>query len=470
MEKWSNLTLKRDGLVRGLGLYGAASVVAGTMIGTAIFVVPSLMLAEVRTPLKVLAVWVVAGLLSLFGALGYAELGAALPQAGGEYVYLHRAYGRSLGFLYAWTQFIVAKSASIAAIATGFMLYFAFFFPRLSAVFWHHSFAFKTSNFDVSLTGIQAGAAGMICIVSALNVVGVRRSGAVQTIFTAAKLAVLATLIVLGLTLGHGSFANFRSALSTQLIGSTTFAGFGLAIIAALWAYDGWNNLSMVAGEVARPQRNIPVALIGGSLLVLFVYVAVNISYFYVLTPREVLSTRTIAALAANHFMGRWGGSFVAVGVLASTFATLNGSILSGSRIPYACARDKLFPQRLAQVSARFHTPTLAIAAQAVIAGAFALSGRYETLYTKAIYSEWIFYALVTAGIFILRRREPHLVRPYRTWGYPAIPAIFVGVATLLLISSFFSSRSDVIWCLVLIGSGIPVYYCWELGRRRRGN
>jgi APA family basic amino acid/polyamine antiporter len=459
--------LKRDELLQGLGLYGAVSVAAGTMIGTAIFVVPSLMLAHVRTPSRVLAVWVIAGVLTLFGALGYAELGAALPAAGGEYVYLHRAYGPSLGFLYAWTQFIVAKSASIATIATGFLLYLAFFFPGLSSVIWQHSIILAGRHVSLTLTGIQIGSAAMILLLSALNIMGVRRSGAVQTVFTAAKLAVLATLIVLGLTIGHGSWANFRSALSTQAAGGATVAGFGLAIIAALWAYDGWNNLSMVAGEVKRPERNLPAALIGGSLLVLLVYVAVNITYFYVLRPSDAASTRMIAALAAGRFMGGLGASFVAVGVLASTFATLNGSILSGSRIPYACARDKLFPQSLAHVSPRFRTPTAAIAAQAIISGAFALSGSYETLYTKAIYSEWIFYALVTAGIFVLRRREPHLPRPYRTWGYPAVPAIFVALAAVLLVSTFFLSRLDVIWCLILIGSGIPVYFFWVAARQK---
>jgi basic amino acid/polyamine antiporter, APA family len=458
--------LKRDELVQGLGFYGAVSVAAGTMIGTAIFVVPSYMLPEVRTPLNVLVVWVIAGALTLFGTLGYAELGAALPEAGGEYVYLHHAYGPSLAFLYAWTQFIVAKSTSIAAIATGFLLYLAFFFPGLSGAIWHVSVVLAGHHLGITLTGIQAGAAGMICLLSAVNVLGVRRSGAVQTAITATKLAVLAALIILGLTLGHGSFGNFRSALSMQHGGESTLAGFALATIAALWAYDGWNNLSMVAGEVERPQRNIPAALIGGALLVLLVYVAVNVAYFYVLTPGEVAATRTVAALTAERFMGPVGGSFVAAGVLASTFATLNGSILSGSRIPYACARDKLFPESLARVSSRFHTPAAAIVAQAVIAGAFALSGRYETLYTKALYSEWIFYALVTAGIFVLRRREPQLTRPYRTWGYPVIPAAFVAIAIVLLVSAFFSSRSDVIWCLILVGSGVPVYSFW-VGRKQ---
>ncbi|MGH9485841.1 MAG: APC family permease, partial [Terriglobales bacterium] len=371
-------------LVQGLGLYGAASVAAGTMIGTAIFVVPGIMLQHVGTPLRVLGVWAIAGVLSLFGALGYAELGAALPQAGGEYVYLHRAYGPGMGFLYGWTQFIVAKTASIAAIATGFLLYLAYFFPTLSHVLWSRPGLLAGHAFTLRLTGIQIGSAGLIVLISALNVLGVRRSGTIQTTFTAAKLAVLAALIVLGLAFGHGSWSNFRSALPFHS-GAGGMAGLGIATISALWAYDGWNNLSMVAGEVENPQRNIPLALIGGGIVVLVVYLVVNVAYFHVLTPSAVAGTKTVAADAARHLLGGAGGAFIAVGVLISTFATLNGSILAGSRIPYAQARDRLFPQSLAAVHPRFHTPAAAIAAQAVIAGVMALSGGYESLFTKAI-------------------------------------------------------------------------------------
>ncbi|HLI30888.1 MAG TPA: amino acid permease [Terriglobia bacterium] len=451
---------KRE-LVRGLGLYGAASVAAGTMIGTAIFVVPSIMLEQAGTPMRVLGIWALAGVLSLFGALGYAELGAALPEAGGEYVYLHRAYGPGMGFLYGWTQFIVAKTASIAAIATGFLLYLAYFFPALSHVLWSRPASLAGHAFTFRLTGIQAGSAGLIVVLSALNMLGVRRSGAIQTIFTIAKLAVLAALIVLGLAFGHGSWSNFRAELP-HYAGAGGLAAVGIATISALWAYDGWNNLSMVAGEVENPQRNIPLALIGGSVLVILVYILVNIAYFHVLTPSQVAGTRTVAAEAARHLLGRAGGAFVAVGVLISTFATLNGSILAGSRIPYAQARDRLFPQSLAAVHPRFRTPVAAIAAQAAIAGILALSGSYETLYTKAIYSEWVFYALVTASVFVLRRKEPQLIRPYKTWGYPVVPAVFVVLAALLLTNAFIFQRSDALWCLALIASGIPAYFLWK--------
>ena len=458
---------QRSELVKGLGFYGATSVVAGTMIGTAIFVVPSVMLQQVGSPLRVVLVWAFAGLLSLFGALGYAELGAALPQAGGEYVYMHRAYGPMLGFLYGWTQFIVAKTASIAAIATGFALYFAYFFPALRGVLWEHPLQIASHVIPLRLTGLQIGAALMVLLLSGLNVLGVRRSGFVQTLFTASKLLVLAILIVLGLTLGHGSFDHFATMAATNA-SRGAFAAFGVATVSALWAYDGWNNLSMVDGEVENPQRNIPRALIFGSLLVAGVYVLVNLAYFNVLAPGEVLGTSTVAADAARRFLGSAGGAFIAVGVMISTFATLNGSILAGSRVPYAQARDGLFPQALAAVHPRFRTPAVSILAQAVIAGLFALSGTYEGLYTKVIFSEFLFYALVTAGIFVLRSRLPDLPRPYSTWGYPIVPAIFVILATGLLLNTFLEQRTDSLWGLALVGSGIPAYILWSRWTRQR--
>ena len=461
-------TEKRPELVKGIGLFGAISVVAGTMIGTAIFVVPSRMLQLVGSPARVLAVWVFAGALSLCGALGYAELGAALPKAGGEYVYIYRAYAPWLGFLYAWTQFVIAKSTSIAAIATGFVLYLSYFFPQLASPFWQRQASFAGHAATFSLTGLQIGAVAMIALLSGINVLGVRRAGVVQTLFTASKLLVLAVLIILGLALGKGSFEHF-SALSPASLHPGWLAAFGVATVSALWAYDGWNNLSMVAGEVENPQRNMPRALILGTVVVITVYVFVNISYFYVVAPSNALGTQTIAADAARVFLGKAGGAFIAIGVMISTFATLNGSILSGSRVPYAAALDGLFPESIGSVHPRFRTPGVSIAAQAVIASLFALTGSYDALYTKAIFSEFLFYALVTAGIFVLRRREPALERPYRTWGYPVVPGIFVLLAVVLLANTVLQQRTDSLWGLGLVGSGIPVYFLWRLWQRRKG-
>ena len=448
-------------LVKGLGLSGATSVAAGTMIGTAIFVVPGIMLQQVGTPSMVLVVFLAAGILSLFGALAYAELGAALPQAGGEFVYLHRAYGPLFGFLYGWTQFIIAKTASIAAIATGFVIYLAYFFPQLHETIWGASFHPGSYGWSVHLTGLQIASTLLVLLLSGLNILGVRRSGAIQTVFTASKLLVLVVLIGLGLTYGHGSWQGFRPFVSAGGHGGMLTA-FGVATVSALWAYDGWNNLSMVAGEVRDPQRNVPLALIGGTVLVLVVYILVNIAYFHVLPVSQVLGTRTVASDAARRFLGAAGGSFVAIGVMISAFASLNGSILAGSRIPYATARAGLFPSGLATVNPRFHTPAVALVAQAFIAGLFTLTGQYQSLYTKVIFSEFLFYALCTAGVFVLRRREPDLPRPYRTWGYPLVPAIFVILSVCLLVNTFIEQRTDSLWGVVLVASGVPAYWAWK--------
>jgi APA family basic amino acid/polyamine antiporter len=458
---------ERRELVKGLGIYGATSVVAGTMIGTGIFVVPSLMLFQLGSPRLVILVWILAGVLSLFGALGYAELGAALPHAGGEYVYMHRTYGPLMGFLYGWTQFVVAKSGSIAAISTGFVIYLAYFFPRLNDVLWQAPLPIAGHSVTLRLTGLQIGATLLVLLLSGLNVLGVRRSGLTQTFFTAAKLLVLFTLITLGLAFGHGSFAHFRAHLGGGVSGGFLTA-IGAATLAALWAYDGWNNLSMVAGEVQNPRRNMPLALILGTLLVIAVYVLVNVAYIYVLEPSRAAATRTIAADTARHFMGAAGGAFIAIGVMISCFAALNGSILAGSRVPYAQARDGLFPGFLAAVHPRFRTPASAIAAQGVIAGLLALTGQYQGLYTKVIFAEFLFYALVTAGIFILRRRMPDLERPYRTWGYPWVPLVFVLLSVALLVNTLCQQWSDSAWGLALVGSGIPAYFLWRAWTRAR--
>ena len=452
-------------LVKGLGVFSATSVVAGTMIGTGIFIVPAMILREVGTPSMALLVWLAAGILSLFGALAYAELGAALPEAGGEFVYMRRAYGPLFGFLYGWTQFIIAKTASIATIATGFVIYLAYFFPGLHRALWQSSLQLGSHPLRLRLTGVQIGSALMVLLLSGLNILGVRRSGAVQTLFTACKLLVLAILIVLGLTYGHGSWQGFHPFFAMAAHGGVV-AAFGVATVSALWGYDGWNNLSMVAGEVKNPQRNIPVALIAGTLLVLVVYVLANLAYFHVLPTSQIMGASTVASDAARRFLGAAGGAFVAVGVMISSFASLNGSILSGSRIPYATARAGLFPAALATVHPRYHTPALSLIGQAIIAGIFALTGEYQSLYTKVIFSEFLFYALCTAGVFVLRRREPDLPRPYRTWGYPLVPAIFVILAVCLLVNTFWQQRADSLWGVVLVGSGIPAYWIWKAWKR----
>ncbi len=451
------MTEKQPQLVRGLGLSAAVSIVVGTVIGTGIFLVTSSMLAAVKSPWVLVLVWIVGAVLSLFGALTYAELGAMLPQAGGEFVFLRRAYGKLPAYLYGWTLFSVSKPGSIAAQATGFALFLTVLFPALD-VSWHQSaFHLLGSEFVVRVGGIQAIAVTMILLLSAANARGVRVGGGIQTVFTACKVGGILLLIALGLGMGRGDWSHFgQNAVGDLQAGA--LALFGLALIQALWAYDGWNNLPMVAGEVQEPQRNIPRALILGMVLVGSLYVVVNVAYVYVLAPERIATSTRVASAVAQELVGPTGGAFIALVAAISTFASLNGSILTGSRVPYAAARDGLLFRPLARVHRRWLTPHISILVQAVLAVLLVFSGTFSEIITYVIFSEWIFYGLVTTGVFLLRRREPDLPRPYRTWGYPWVPAIFV-VCSLLLLANVLRERPlQSGFGLLIILSGLLFY------------
>ena len=400
-------------LIRGLGLVGSASVVAGTIIGTGIFLVPSSIARQVDSVGLVFAVWVVGGLLSLAGALSYAELGAALPEAGGEYVFLRRAYSPLWGFFYGWEQFVIGKTGSIATIATAFAVFLGYFFATLN-----------------------------------------------DEVFR----------LPLGFALGQGSGSNFTPFFSAPA-GAGTLSAFGVALVAALWAYDGWNNLGMVGGEVRDPERNIPRALIFGVLLVAGVYMLANAVYFYLLPLEAVKNSPRVAQDAARSFLGEWGGVAITVGALISTFATLNAAILSGARVPYAMARDKLFFRHMADVHPVHRSPAKALLLQCVFSCVLILifgqsPDAFDRLFTYTIFGLWIFYGATTAAVFVLRRKEPDLPRPYRTLGYPWVPGIFVVVAVVFCVNTAVSKPQDTGLGLLFLALGLPFYFFWK---RRAG-
>src|SRR5579864_1784030 len=321
----SHLELKRD-----LGVWSAAAIVVGTVIGSGIFLVPSSMVKSVGSPGMVFVVWIVGGLLSLFGALSYAELAAALPQAGGEYVYLREAYGPLWGFLYGWTQMWVAKSGSIATLATGFFIYLANFRPELEHTWLIVPLPIGEAGHPLEIRYGQILAMGVIAVLALINYFGVRVGGDVQVVFTLVKVGLIAAIIVIGLGSGAGSGANYQSSVAA----SGGITGFFAALIAALWAYDGWNNVSMVAGEVRNPQKNLPRALIVGTLAVIAIYLLTNLAYFYVLPASAVASTDRVAGEMMRRILGSRGAGAVSMAAMISIFAALNGSILSGSRVP----------------------------------------------------------------------------------------------------------------------------------------
>jgi APA family basic amino acid/polyamine antiporter len=449
---------ERVGLARELGVWASAAIVIGTVIGSGIFLVPKTMILRVGSPEMVFAVWVFGGVLSLFGALTYAELAAALPEAGGEYVYLREAYGPFWGFVYGWTQLLVAKSASIATLATGFFYYLANFRPELDTVIATVPGHLGPNGGPLEIRSGQMLAMAVILLLAWLNYFGVKVGGDVQVGVTVVKIAAILAIVIVGVS--SGTRASVHASHAVPATGG--FLGFSAALVAALWAYDGWNNVSMVASEIRNPARNLPVALIGGIICVIAIYLLANVAYFLVLTPVEVASSDRVAAEMMRHVLGGPGAGAVSLAAMISIFAALNGSILSGSRVPYAMARDGLFFRSVASVHPVHRTPSVSIWALSIWAALLVLSGRYEQLFTLVIFASWILYGMAAASVIVLRYRRPGLPRPYRVLGYPLVPLAFVLVAILLLGSTLVESPRESILGLVLIVAGIPCYFYWK--------
>ena len=433
----------------------------GTIIGSGIFLVPSEMMQAVGSARLVYLAWMVGGLLSFFGALTYAELGAMKPQAGGEYVYVRDAYGPLAGFLYSWTWFLIAKPASIATITTGLVRILASFpiFSFFSQAFFSPTWI--SHPFTISYGQVVAIAATVA--ISGLNYIGVRRAGEFQFVFTLLKVAIIVGIVAVGFSYSGGTWANF----STEFAGARGgVAGFFAALVAALWAYDGWNDLNMVAGEIRNPQRNIPLALIWGVATVGVLYILVNAAVQYVLPAAAVAASERPASDAVALVLGRAGAGLVSAGMAVSMLVTLNGTIMSGARVPYAMARDGYFFKAIAEVHPRFHTPSVAIVAQGGLAIVLLLlGGSFRQFFSLAIFAEWLFYMIAGSTVFVFRRREPDASRPYRVLGYPAVPAIFVLISAVLLYYTFTANlKSSVGGCLVIL-AGVPVFYFFS--RRR---
>lgn len=452
-----HVDLKRD-----LGIWTAAAIVVGTVIGSAIFLVPNDMVKNVGSPFMVFAVWIFGGMLTLFGALSYAELAAALPQAGGEYVYLREAYGPLWAFIYGWTQMWVAKSGSIATLATGFFIYLANFQPELNKVWVVVPLPLGESGQPLEIRYGQLLAMGVIAVLAFINYFGVKVGGDLQVVVTIAKVGLIATIIVIGLGTGHGSVANYHTSIPAP--GGIT--GFFAALVAALWAYDGWNNVSLVASEIRDPQKNLPRALIAGTLVVIAIYLLANLAYFYVLPAADVGSSARVAAETMRRILGSFGANAVSVVAMISIFAALNGSILSGSRVPFAMARDRLFFRRVAFVHPQHRTPSVSILALSAWGALLVLSGRYTQLYTYVIFASVILYGMATAAVIVLRIKQPDLPRPYRTLGYPFVPVVFVLGISCLVVSTLLKSPRESLMGLGLVSLGLPFYFFWK--RRRQ--
>jgi APA family basic amino acid/polyamine antiporter len=487
MPARSNITL-----IRGLTLIAAASIVIGNVIGTGVFLKTRVMTCNVGTPGMVITVWIAAGILSLAGALTYAELAAMMPRAGGEYVFVREAYGAPLGFLYGWMQVFIAKTGSQASVAVALAIFLNDLTGgRLNHIYYtlkipsFDLFFFTFPGYQIPFGDLQVVALSAILIVTLINCATVKVSGNIAAFLTVIKIALVlgvgfgAFLLARGGDWAHFSQSNVQCpalpdiALWTLDCGRCFgvndaarygMAGFGAAMLGALWGYDGWNNLTLVAGEVKNPQRNIPLALIGGMFIIISLYVFVNIAYFYALDPTTIAGITkesSVAREVALTFLGPVAISLMAAALMSSSIGTLHTSILTGARVPYAMSRDRLFFQNLARLSPRTHVPIGALIVQGIWASILALSGSFDTLTDYVIFGSWIFYGLVTASVFIFRRRMPNAERPYRAWGYPVVPALFLLVTAWLLINTLLTTPVQALIGIGLILLGLPVYYYW---------
>jgi basic amino acid/polyamine antiporter, APA family len=452
-------------LIRGLGLIAAISVNVANIIGTGVFLKARVMTCNVGTPAKALIVWVIAGFLALAGALTYAELLAMMPRAAGEYGIIRDAYGRPLSFVYGWAQFLIARTASAAALAVGFAIFLNdLVHGALDTVYFNYTFP---GGHVVSFGRLQLVALTAIIVTTLINCAAVRVSGGVASVLTGMKLVLLlgigfGAFFYSGGNWSHLGMANTGGACEGVAITTGGIAGFAAAMLGALWAYDGWNNITFLAGEVKNPGRNLPLALIGGGLVVMGLYLFVNINYFHVMSPTEIASVPAASSVAAEvvkRLLGAGAVTLMAAAMMTSSFGALHASLLATARIPYALAKDGLIIKSLAHVSPRTHVPVRALIVQMFWACVVALSGSYDTITDYAIFALTLFYILVAASIFLFRKRLPDAERPYRTWGYPFVPIVFLIVSVCLIIQTIINTPRQSAIGLGLILLGVPVYY-----------
>ena len=461
---------KRLELVRGLGPWASAAIVVGTMIGTGIFLKPAEMARQGRYVSIVFAAWIIGALLSIFGALSYAELGAAIPEAGGEYAYLRRGFGPLWGFLFGWMHSIVGRPSSVSSIAAGMMRFLSFFLPAVAAPLFTVHIAIPgltgwIKPYDFVFTWAQPLAVLWLVIMTGINYLGVRLGGEVQVFLTAIKLASLAIIIGIAFLLpnhvAHSADPVWPSSLSTGLFGA-----FLAALAAALWAYDGWEDLNLVGSEVKDPQRNFPRALVGGVAFVALVYLLFNAACLKVLPFQSVASSQHVASDVVERLIGRGAATWITLAMVISALGSMNSSVLSGARVPYAMARDGIFFKVADGIHPKYRTPGRALIFQGVLASVMALTGTFEELTNLFIFAGWIFYGLAVVALFRLRRTEPNLLRPYRSWGYPWVPALFVLGALALTVNLWLDRPGRSTAGLLLILAGIPFYLHWQKSAR----
>ena len=450
-------------LARRLGFTSALTVVIGSIVGSGIFLTPQSIAATVQVPGVMIVVWILTGVLTLAGALTNAEIASEITEAGGQYVFFRVLYGNLTAFLYGWTTFIVFQTGSIAAVAVACARYFGYFvdLPHLSPALEAWKIPLIGNIAPFADIGVKMVAITVIALLATVNYFGVQFGGFVQNIFTFLKIGAIGAIVILSFTVGDGSFAHFFPLWGSPASGSLLPA-MGVAMIATLWSYDGWNSLTYLAGEVKEPQRTIPRALIFGTICTIIIYVLTNLAYLYILPIGDIATSKLVAADVMEKIFHGYGGALISLAVMISTFGTVNATSMTTARVYFAMAADRLFFQKMADLHPKYKTPGVSLVVQGVWACILTLTGTFDQIFTYVIFAGWIFYALGAAGIFVMRRKFPRANRAYRVPLYPLVPILFVIVATWFVLNTIMEQTADSIVGTLLLVAGLPFYYYWQ--------
>lgn len=443
-------------LVRALGRWDVALITVGSILGSAIFIAAADVPRAIPHPGLVLLLWVLGGLVTFAGALTYAEMSAMFPKAGGQYQFLKEAYGPLWGFLFGWTAFLVIMCGGIASLAVGFGDYLGTFFPVFSTR--NVLFTTPVGPWTWSVSGGQVAAAIAITVLTAVNYVGVRAGTVVQNVVTVAKIGSLLALAVLGFAV----MAPVNTAWAPSPVSAFSASGFGVAMIAILWSYDGWYQATFSAGETRDPGRNLPLGLLAGVAAIAVLYVSTNAIYFRALTVEQITAAPRVGEAAAQALFGPLGSRLLAAAIVVSIFGCLSAAILTCARVYQPMADDGLFFSSLARVHPVYHTPGASLVAQGVWSTVLAFTGTYEQLYTYVIFAAFLFHVATGIALFVLRRKRPDAPRPYRAWGYPLVPLLFVGTSMLFVLNTLLERPTESLWGLALVALGLPAYMRWR--------
>ncbi len=442
-----------------MNLLDSTFLVIGAIVGSGIFMTTGFIAEYLPSPFMILIIWLLGGFFAMSGALAFAELGAIYPQAGGQYIYLREAYGGWAGFLYGWGFFWVMQGGGVAALAVGFAEYFGYFVPALSTK--TYLLEWNLFGFDYSLSAGQLIAVASILFLTTVNYLGIKSGILIQNMFTFLRIAAIAVLIVLGLTLGSkAGVVSFEGLFTGDM--SFSIKLFGLAFIAVLWTYDGWYSVNCTAEEIKNPGKNIPRGLILGTLTVMLIYFLVNVVYVMALPVESMKGVARIGELASTQLFGPTATLFIAGTIMISIFGCLSASILFGPRVFFAMSQDRCFFKSMRYVHPRYRVPTKAIVWQGIWSSLLCLSGTYQDLFEYVVFALVIFWAATGLAVIILRSKQPEIARPYKAWGYPVLPILFVLINFGVFLNTIWAQPVQSLIGLVILIAGIPAFLYWQ--------